>query len=154
MGGTFRVYVAILVSGKITENVVRNGVHRYEMLYFLGTLQEPTVDIVKTMILWVCDVPSQTLLAASKDYKKLFSQLDPEKTQKCHIDPEGTTYIYIYICMLAVKLLSGPTFKVLRVIVWAKGRGYCLGQGNFHRMFIVVVGHSVIIFGSGFCYQL
>ena len=39
--------MAILASGKITENVERNGVHRYEMLYFLGTLQEPTVNSVK-----------------------------------------------------------------------------------------------------------
>ena len=69
VGGTFRVNVAILASGKITENVVRNGVHRYEMLYFLRTLQEPTVKTVKTRILWVCDVPSQTLLAASKHCK-------------------------------------------------------------------------------------
>ena len=39
--------MAILASGKITENVVRNGVHRYEMLYFLGTLQEATVNTEK-----------------------------------------------------------------------------------------------------------
>ena len=67
--GTFRVYVAFLASGKITENVVQNGVHRYKMLYFPGILQEPTVNTVKTRILWVCDVLSQTLLAASKHCK-------------------------------------------------------------------------------------
>ena len=47
VGGTFRVYVAIVASRKLTENVVRNGVHRYKMLYFLGTLQEPTANTVK-----------------------------------------------------------------------------------------------------------
>ena len=61
--------MAILASGKMTENAVRNEVHRYEMLYFLGTLQEPTGHTVKTRILLVCDVPSQTLLAASKHCK-------------------------------------------------------------------------------------
>ena len=39
--------MSILASGKITENVERNGVHRYKMLYFLGTLQEPSVNTVK-----------------------------------------------------------------------------------------------------------
>ena len=51
---------------KSQKNVVRNGVHRYEMLYLPGISQEPTVSTAKTSILWVCDVPSQTLLAASK----------------------------------------------------------------------------------------
>ena len=49
--------MAILASRKMTENAVRNGVHRYEMLYVLGTLQEPTANTVKTGILLVCDVP-------------------------------------------------------------------------------------------------
>ena len=39
--------------------------------------------------------------------------------------------IYIYICMHAVKLLSGPSLAILSVIIWAKwvllpGPGWCL----------------------------
>ena len=125
VGGTFRVYVAILASRKMTTNIVRNGVHRYEMLYFLGTLQEPTVDTVKTRILWVCDVPSQILLAASKHCKtSCFPLLNPEKPKNCHIDPEGTTYIYIYI--YAVRLGSGPSFAILKVRFWTNFVFRCL----------------------------
>ena len=51
---------------KFTENVVWNGAYRYEMLYFLGCEQEPTVNTAKQAFCGVCDVTYQTLLAASK----------------------------------------------------------------------------------------
>ena len=100
VGGTFRVYVAILASGKITENVVRNGVHKYKMLYFLGTLQEPTVNTVKTRSLWVCDVPSQTLLAASKHCKTSCFRCLTLKNAKIATLHLKDIYICIYIYML------------------------------------------------------
>ena len=101
VGGTFRVYVAILASAKITENVVRNGVHRYKMLHFLGTLQEPTVNTVETRILWVvmrnlkhCWPPQNTVKQA------VFRCLTLKGPKNCHIDPDRYrihTYIYIHI---------------------------------------------------------
>ena len=38
-------------------------------------------------------------------------------SQNCHIVPEGTTHIYIYI---VVELLTGPSLGFLIVINWSK----------------------------------
>ena len=81
---------------KITENVVRNGVHRYKMLYFLGTLQEPTVNTVKTRFLWVCDVPSQTVMAASKHCKTSCFRCLTLKNPKIATWTLKVPHIYIY----------------------------------------------------------
>ena len=81
--GTFRYNVAILASGKIAENVLRNGVHRYEMLDLPGLSHQPTVNTAKTSTLWACDVSCQTLLAASKHCKtSRFRCLALKKNQK------------------------------------------------------------------------
>ena len=96
VGCTFRYKVAILASGKITENEVWIGVYRYEMLDLLGALQEPIVNTARTSILWVCDVSSQTLLVASKYSKtSCFRCFSLKKNPKL---PHCTWMYHMHIC--------------------------------------------------------
>ena len=93
---------------KITENIVWNGVYRYEMLYFLGCSQEPTVNTAKTSILRVCDASPQTLLAASKYCQtRCFRCLTLKKNPKIATLHLKVPHTYIYGQGLAMDLHFG-----------------------------------------------
>ena len=67
--GTFRYNVTFLGFWKVARRNSAKWSWQIGNSLFTRILQEPTVNTAKTSILWVCDVPSQTLLAASKRCK-------------------------------------------------------------------------------------
>ena len=103
--------MAVWASGKFPENVVRNGVDRYEALFFLGLSQEPLhVNTAKTWILWVWDVSSQTSLVASKYSKTCcFCCFTPKKPNI------ATLYLKVpHTCMTHMDVLCIYIYAYLR----------------------------------------